>query len=131
MNINLDEATDQIEKEIADLEIKIGKVERSANEVYKKITDMGALIGEYESRYSSQMSTLLFGLKAQKGLSFPESTPLDKIFDAFLAKTTAPEAILEGTDLSKDEYEGLVVVDEVFQGDNAGTSKALPSVKLM
>ena len=130
MNINLDEAKGEIEKEISALEIKIQKVEKSIEEIFKKIERQRIDIQEYESRFESQKTTLLMGLKAQKNLSFPETIDLDKVFDAFLAKTTAPEAKLEGTDL-KEEYEGFVIIDEVFEGNHADAAKALPSVKLM
>ena len=130
MDINLDEVKGVIEKEISKLTITIGKVDKSIEDIVQKTQRLGIDIREYESRFESQKTALLDGLKTQKHLSFPETTDLDKIFDAFIAKTTAPEALLEGSDL-KEEYEGFLVIDEVFEGGYANAAKALPSVKLM
>ena len=130
LNINLYEAKDEIEKEISALGIQIQKVEKAVDDLLRKIDDQDNYIKEYESRFKSLKTALLASLNEQKHLSFPETVDLNTVFDAFLAKTSAPEAKLEGTDLS-DDYEGFVVIDEVFQGNYADAAKALPSVKLM
>ena len=130
MDINLEETKEEIIKEISALEIKLRKVEKSIDDISKKTERLTIEIHDCESRFESRKNTLLTDLKTQKHLSFPETTDLDKVFDVFLAKTTAPEALLEGTDLS-EEYEGFVIIDEVFEGGYADEAKALPSGKLM
>jgi hypothetical protein len=64
-------------------------------------------------------------------LHYPTAATLDEAFSHFLSKIDKLDASLEGTNLSEDENEGFVIIDEVFQGEDTNIAKSLPSVKLM
>lgn len=130
LGINLQEANVEIEREQSELGIKLKKIGSSVEEMQKKLSRLIDDIKDYEGRYNSKKTILFKDLKEQKFISFPETTPLDRVFDEFLAKTIAPEARLEGTNL-KEEYEGFLVIDEVFKSEDTNITKALPSVKFM